>query len=953
MVPLGAIVFWTFATFLHTFLIYHQGYIFTPYTYIKLQKNACLLGKKMKKTILSLSITLAALVTAGCGGGDDSSSPPSQVTSPELEKALSSGNALLVSNPNDFIVESRHLVESYKKQSNTFKSAIAQNLAGLYWNPTHDAAFLTPEFGFNDTILMANKAMIDGYVDKTASLGIAGEQANSHRYAFLGSNPFRTAYRNAGYNNAAFTQWLKNLINWLSDGRVSNVVIAQMEQSYFFTDEQDTRKWLTEYVSQDLTYNEANVCDGEALYGCLKLEQPDLLIISQHLQEGDNIQQVLEALTYAEKSGIPILYLHLDGGLLDLGREIFEKFHIKHSGDNYWHRLGVDDWNPATVMNTVPSDIAKQQALLSRLESQSFDVALSSCNDRSCPDSANMDSEFYEGANSIRQLLRHLDEQNLQLFEQEGYQYEKSLVLLADHYRQSVTFPMDKEATDTNDFLRSYFADYAQYNSRRLNPKQPDLGNFSRSEFGSEIQVMDTVVNMESKRSFRSAGVYALPGETFTVTRTDNNDVTTRIVINSLRSGATHEFNKDGYNRPKFLTSYSYEVKPEETIVLTSPYGGPVQVHFNKNDVPVELKFSHVAQHPVWRNEQDNERFIVQLESNQFDWAELITPGFEVHSKRDKMIASVNDAMWTYPSEMALATEEYMHNYPHVLAGFKGPGIDVVPEVIQFGEDNGWEIANIDIVKHMNADQATCGSGCSGNPYDAYWAFGPLNHGDLHELGHGLERRRFLFAGWELHTITNYYSYYSKSRFFQNTGQVSACQNLDFKGQFDLLQASRTQSDPNAYMAALNRTDWKWGAQVYIQMMMSAQYQGVLDNGWHLLARLHLIEREFNRLRANETLWEERKASIGFSTYSKDEANSLSNNDWLLIALSYVAERDMTDYLDMWGFAFSDKATSQVVALNLPPMPLTYFASSNQGYCLDEFAQKPVSVDGQSAWPLN
>ncbi len=36
-----------------------------------------------------------------------------------------------------------------------------------------------------------------------------------------------------------------------------------------------------------------------------------------------------------------------------------------------------------------------------------------------------------------------------------------------------------------------------------------------------------------------------------------------------------------------------------------------------------------------------------------------------------------------------------------------------------------------------------------GNPYDAYWSFSPLGHGDLHELGHGLEKGRFRFSGWE------------------------------------------------------------------------------------------------------------------------------------------------------------------------------------------------------------
>ncbi|MFA0350849.1 hypothetical protein AB4486_28500, partial [Vibrio sp. 10N.222.55.C6] len=113
--------------------------------------------------------------------------------------------------------------------------------------------------------------------------------------------------------------------------------------------------------------------------------------------------------------------------------------------------------------------------------------------------------------------------------------------------------------------------------------------------------------------------------------------------------------------------------------------------------------------------------------------------------------------------------------------GFKGPGIDEIAEIHQYGEDKGWEIATIDIVKHMNADQANCGYGCSGNPYDAYWSFHPLGHGDLHELGHGLERGRFRFSGWDGHSTTNYYSYFSKSKYYKDTGKVSSCQGLDFK----------------------------------------------------------------------------------------------------------------------------------------------------------------------------
>ncbi|EOY2075399.1 ImpA family metalloprotease [Vibrio alginolyticus] len=906
----------------------------------------------MKKTILSLGI--AALAT-GCGGGEGESQPNAQVkpTQAPVQQALETGNALLVSDPSEFIRKSRQVVEAHKMQSNTIKSAIAKNLSGLYWDPTHDAAILAPQYGFNDTILMTNKAMASGYKDQALSIGVAGEKSNGQRYALLGSNPFRTAQRFPDSSNSAMTQWLSNLVTWLSGGVTPNVVIAQMDQSYYFPDEQATRNWLKDTVSQELAFNEANLCDGSKLLSCLQTNTPNLLILSQHLQSGDTNKPVLEALEYAEQAQIPVLYLHWDGGLTDLGQDILEKFHVDYVGDNYWRKLGLVDWEPSSLMNVVPDSVITQQALLSRFESQNFNVDLSLCDDKSCPDTANMDSQFYAGANSIRHRLKKLDEQKVDLFNQDGYQYEKLMVLLADHYRQTVVFPMDKQSTQTTEFLKSYFADYVQYNSRSVNPKQPNMGNFSRSEFSPEVKRISATINMESKRNFRSAGVYALPGETFTVTRNDSNEVTTKIVINSLRSGATHEFSKDGYTRPKMLTSFAYEVKPGETITLTSPYGGPIQVHFNNNDVPVALTFSHVAQHPVWRSEKDNDAFIQELEANLFDWAELITPGFEVHSKRDKMLESVNDEMWSTPAEMALATEEYVHNYPHVLAGFQGPGIDEVPEIIQYAKNQGWEIANIDMVKHMNADQATCGYGCSGNPYDAYWSFSPLGHGDLHELGHGLEKGRFRFAGWEGHSTTNYYSYYSKSRFFQNAGKVSTCQSLDFKGQFELLQASRTQADPNAYMAAQNQTSWSWGARVYIQMMMAAQHEGVLKNGWHLLARLHLIEREFNRLKSDDALWDERRLSIGFANYSREEANSISNNDWLLIALSYISQRDMTNYLDMWGFSFTEKAKQQVVALNLPPMPLTYFASSNTGYCLNEFAQTPITIDGQTVWPLN
>lgn len=899
-----------------------------------------------------IALTLT-IVLSGCGGGSDSDTS-SQVVLTDVERALRSGNAFEVKESGAFISHSQALVESYKDQFNQVKQAINGDLVGLSWDPTHDAAILSPTYGFNDTILLTNKAMQDGYSDQSLAIGVVGLSDSASRYAVIASNPFRTARRFPSSVNAPMEQWMENLLVWLNGKALSeqtNIVIAQMDQSHYFPDEVATREWLDTRFNNKVNYNLANECDGAALLDCVE-SKPDLLILSQHLQQTNELELVEVAVNKAQSLNIPILYLHWDGGMTQLGESLFDIFHVNYVGDNYWRKLGVSSWNPNELIDTLPDHVEQQQALLKRLQEDSFSVDLSLCDDKSCPEESNMALEFYPAAQSIRDHLRSMDEQGDRLFESNDYEYEKTIILLADHYRRDVRYPMDKVTTERIDFLRSYFADYVQYNSRDINPLQPDMGNFSRSVFSDEIERVAHSVRLESKRHFRAAGVYALPGETFSVTRTDNSPVVTKIVINTLRSGATHEFSANGYSRPKLVTSFAYSVEPGETIRLTSSYGGPIQVQFNANNQLVELDFKGVALHPIWRSSQDNESFVAALNAGFFDWAELITPGFEVHSKSEKMIESVGSQEWAQPADMALATERYVHNFPHALAGFQGPGIDWIDEIHQYAEDRGWQIETIDIVKHMNADQATCGYGCSGNPYDAYWAFHPLGHGDLHELGHGLEKGRFRFSGWDGHSTTNYYSYYSKSRYFADTGEISTCQNLDFKGQYQLLQQSRNDTDPNAFMAAQNQTGWSWGARVFIQIMMQAQNQGELDNGWHLLGRLHILEREFNRLKGDEALWLASRDNIGFSSYSRDEANSINNNDWLLIALSIITERDMRDYLDMWGFSFSDKAKSEVITKSLQAMPLTYFASSGTGYCVDEFAETEIPVDGATIWPL-
>ena len=98
----------------------------------------------------------------------------------------------------------------------------------------------------------------------------------------------------------------------------------------------------------------------------------------------------------------------------------------------------------------------------------------------------------------------------------------------------------------------------------------------------------------------------------------------------------------------------------------------------------------------------------------------------------------------------------------------------------------------------MNADQAACGYGCSGNPYDAYWAFDPIGHGDIHEMGHSLQKIRF--EGFPNHAATNTFSYYTKSHYFDNTDGDNSCGGQPFKNVFDTVQAFVGESNVTSYL---------------------------------------------------------------------------------------------------------------------------------------------------------
>jgi len=804
-------------------------------------------------------------------------------------------------------------------------------------------------------------------------LAVAGVK-DSSRFAIFGSNPL---YKFENEDNNSYEPSMKRVFAWLMGGEPIDMGNLDGNKSVvlsFATNTKEVKSWIGKNYPK-WSIKECN--DKDTLASCY--EGSDLIIFGRNGNDEDAkaLSSVLPTI-----NKLPILYLHDSWGRNSLSGAIADYFEIAFPyAGNYFANDKAAWWNANDMyqgyFNSLGyGDIDK---MLAHFQNEDFDFEWSKCknsdgdyteNGDECSELTELNSEFFNGANAVRKITKALDSHKIRIFDKPNYRLKKLLVLLGDKFRQGVSYPMDKVKTDDTEFMKSLYSDHAIYNFRDINPTQPDMGNFSRSDF-STITPTNKNITITSKTPFRSAGVYVLPGQSVTIERTDSSDVATSVFINSLRSEATHHLAKNGYKRPKYLQSTHIAIKSGESITLTSPYGGPLQIGFNKSNVNVSFEIKNIGLHPVW-NEFDTDpnkdaKFAEALKANKYDWAEIITSAFEVHSKRDKMLESINNFRWGSASALAEATKTYASSNPMALAGFKGPGIEVIDDIKRFADDNNITIYNADFVKHMNADQASCGFGCSGNPYDAYWAFDPISHGDIHEIGHSLERSKFRLKGWELHSSTNYYAYYTQMRYNQYVEQNGLDESYYitnnhvkksvFQEQFDALKSCANSTDSIVCMQDYwEKSNYSSQSLFVIEAMMYAQKYAsgdyALSNGFHLLGRLHTLERFLAKDAKKD--WENNKEKLGFSTYSLSEIKKIDSNDWLVISLSWATGLDYRPFFDMYGEPYSAKANDQIESFKFPKVKRVFFMeNNNSGFILPDedypYLNKPeMAIDSEA-----
>ncbi|WP_020560866.1 ImpA family metalloprotease [Thiofilum flexile] len=887
----------------------------------------------------------------------------------------------------------------------------ANSLGPLDWNPSHDSVvFDLVNYGNNTPILVSNHAQKTTNYKKN-TLAVAGTQANGARYALLASNALSDLVKTSTTtsSNPPFQAFLESLIAWLTQNEnfkttPAKIVIAHQSDSYWFKQDASTNQWFTTYYPQ-ATKNAPDACESINLASCLT--DADLLIMGHDDGTEDthgiafDLTATMNAVKQAQAAGVPILYIHYDGGNNPLGTQLFDYFGVTGT-DNYSRLDDLVSFDPVTLLSDAPSGLDKLPLTIATLmnDNTSFTYNTSNCINNAgkinCNPSTVLEatsggtqqSLFYDGLNATRSAINTLDLQRKNVFKLDnGYRLIKLALLLSDKLRPLINYPMDKQTTLDSTFLKAQFADNIINFSRPNNDAQPELGSFTTSANNLLIdqlptKTIDITQTPTNFSEWSSTGIYIPAGKTITLTRTDTSNTIAKFKVNYQRP-TTRLWNTDGYSRPQYLASTEIPLASNQSYSFSNPYGGLLYVGWNAttNTDPIAISASNVIDSIMLSAFDDTsiQTFIDELNNSPTEWVDIKTPYAELHSLKSYLFTAFNrqDGNTTngyttqdikdYISDI----NTYLIAGNYNFAGFNGVGLpDISNETLAFCNSLGLDavvyegvtknlcldssIHNRPAIQHINADiSSLCADLCSGNPFDVGGAPAqPLNWSENHEMGHNLQRTRLkIYDVRSFEVSNNIFSLHTmwKSALDKGLTKITT-DRTGHKNAFNILQASIAAgtapsiSHPlwvssGTYDNAYDRLAF------YMQLMYTA-------GSWDFYTKLYIMERILSHAVQNDARWDAVKNQLGLSQYTRTAAGNLNAGDFMYLATSKIMQKDYRDYFAAWGISVSQAAKDQVAAngfTTLVPAALYYIPTGELPITMPTPADL-IPLDGVSTW---
>lgn len=595
---------------------------------------------------------------------------------------------------------------------------------------------------------------------------------------------------------------------------------------------------------------------------------------------------------------------------------------------------------------------------------------------------------FMLGATNIKNHLNALDAQGKNIFKLGADEnLYKLAVLLGDKYRALVTFPMDKVTTADTTFYQSIFADNSIHYSRANNPYQPDLGDFTSNQTVlNSTATIDTegYITPTNYSEWTSVGLYAPPGKPVTISRTDTNTNIIKLKINYLRKN-TFSWNPNQYSRPLYMTSPEIELKPGQSYTFSTPHGGPIYIGWVgvTGTAPTSrLTYSGFVSNPLLLNfdTASVQTFSDQVKTTYSNWIDIKTPYAEIHTLKPNLLKSLDQQDGVSGNGYTVTdVQNYISDLNNYLiagnysyAGFTGVGLPALStEVSSFcttlGLDNisyGGTIKNLctdsvihakPAVQHINSDvHATCGSLCSGNPFDSDSGIRPLDWGENHEMGHNLQRSRLkIYDGRSVEVSNNIFPMHTQWKWTVDNklAKHPSQTRPNYPSAFKILQAAISTGT----LANANHPLWSGTGTYdnaferlafYIQLAYSEQ-------SWDFYTKAYIMERILTDAVRDTTdaKWNAVKAKLGMANYSRTAADAITGNDFLYLMASNVAGKNYIKFFNVWGIEVSSTAQQQVADNGYTTVvdPVFYYVNNELPAAMPTQADA-IPLDGVRTW---
>ncbi len=538
--------------------------------------------------------------------------------------------------------------------------------------------------------------------------------------------------------------------------------------------------------------------------------------------------------------------------------------------------------------------------------------------------------EIYE----LTKLLQHYDYNNIDVFDLPSERVKLG-VMLADVYRDNVTYNMSHNDSDDNVFYRAYYADSTINYARDTNFPKDDLGTFAPIDRGAieEMSVQKGTYSFTpgEMTDWYTTGYYLKPGEKLTIKRTDSSTNEARVFLNMQRAKASRIWdNGINYIRPHVLSTHHIVVGNGEEVTYSSPHGGNIYIAVNNPSDQVEMSFEFdgVLPYPVL-TEFDNasiNKYIEELKTTPFKYTDFYTELASVHALKDKVI----DGFEKYPGNESQYIDDinnYLIKGNYLYAGYESELIGTLPTNVSsyfinagLNDYNSPTVNRLPRRQHINVDNKVgCGNLCSGNPFDMARAIDPFGHGDNHEMGHNLQTKYLNIYGNKSNELSN--NIFPLNTRIQKDiadGKTTTdftyakpdnMSNLFTKFNADFVAGVPASEDTFAWEKTGLYDSINERFAFYTQL---AQVTG----GWHNYTKLYISSRLMIAYSSNDSDWETYKAKLGLSQYTKDEARALNANDFMAITSSLYTNKDLSDFFEGYGVAVSDKAEAQITANN-------------------------------------